>query len=308
MHCLQNTKLSCWPAWVIFKVSTIQELLKKSTLDKVDAKVLLAHLINKHLHWQKSTLISRDTDQLPKALLEEWVLLEKQRAEGHPVAYLIGKKEFFNIELKVAPGVLIPRPETELLVELVIDHVQVSGKKTSRILDLGTGSGAIGLALAKNLPNAQVTCVDVSTEALTIAQENAHLLNLNSVKFIQSNWFDGLTTNLPAGNGIFDVIVSNPPYIAAGDHHLIMGDLRFEPSSALTDDHDGLMAYRTIFKEAPAYLAADGFILVEHGFDQSKPVCQLLQEQNYTNIKAHQDLAGIWRAASANPAASVKLR
>jgi release factor glutamine methyltransferase len=293
---------------VIFKVSTIQELLKKSTLDKVDAKVLLAHLINKHLHWQKSTLISRDTDQLPKALLEEWVLLEKQRAEGHPVAYLIGKKEFFNIELKVAPGVLIPRPETELLVELVIDHVQVSGKKTSRILDLGTGSGAIGLALAKNLPNAQVTCVDVSTEALTIAQENAHLLNLNSVKFIQSNWFDGLTTNLPAGNGIFDVIVSNPPYIAAGDHHLIMGDLRFEPSSALTDDHDGLMAYRTIFKEAPAYLAADGFILVEHGFDQSKPVCQLLQEQNYTNIKAHQDLAGIWRAASANPAASVKLR
>jgi len=288
-------------------VSTIQELLKTSTLDKVDAKVLLAHLIHQHLNWPKSAMNSRDTDQLPQALLEEWVLLEKQRAEGHPVAYLIGKKEFFNIELKVAPGVLIPRPETELLVELTIDHIRSSGKKTPKILDLGTGSGAIGLALAKNLPNAQVTCVDVSAEALTIAQENAGLLNLSSVKFLQSNWFDGLATALPSENCVFDVIVSNPPYIPAGDHHLLMGDLRFEPSSALTDDHDGLMAYRSIFKEATAFLNTDGLILVEHGFDQSKEVCELLQEQNYTNIKAHQDLAGIWRAASANQAASVKL-
>ena len=286
---------------------TIREILFQSTLDKVDAKVLLAHLIDKHLNWPKSALISRDTDALPKTLLNEWTLLEKQRTEGQPVAYLIGKKEFFNIELKVAPGVLIPRPETELLVELTIDHIQSSCKKTPKILDLGTGSGAIGLALAKNLPNAQVTCVDVSAEALQIAQQNARFLNLNSVKFLQSNWFDGLTTNLPAEDCVFDVIVSNPPYIPAGDHHLLMGDLRFEPSSALTDDHDGLMAYRAIFKESPPYLAADGFILVEHGFDQSKQVCQLLQEQNYINIKAHQDLAGIWRVASANRAASVKL-
>jgi release factor glutamine methyltransferase len=288
-------------------VSTIQELLKKSTLDKVDTKALLAHLINKHLNWPKSALISRDTDALPKPLLEEWAALEKQRAEGHPVAYLIGKKEFFNIELKVAPGVLIPRPETELLVELVIDYVQASGKKDPKILDLGTGSGAIGLALAKNLPNSQVTCVDVSAEALTIAQENAHLLNLNSVKFIQSNWFDEVVRVLPTEECLFDVIVSNPPYIRHDDIHLSQGDLRFEPSSALTDDHDGLMAYRSIFKEAVAFLNIDGFILVEHGFDQSKEVCKLLQEQNYINIKAHQDLAGIWRAASANQAASVKL-
>ena len=285
----------------------IREILFQSTLDKVDAKALLAHLINKHLNWPKSAMISRDTDALPKALLDEWTLLEKQRLDGQPVAYLIGKKEFFNIELKVAPGVLIPRPETELLVELTIEHVRSSGKKAPKILDLGTGSGAIGLALAKNLPNAEVTCVDVSAEALKIAQENAQLLNLNSVKLLQSNWFDGLTTNLPAEDCVFDVIVSNPPYIPAGDHHLLMGDLRFEPSSALTDDHDGLMAYRNIFKEAPAYLAGDGFILVEHGFDQSKQVCELLKEQNYINIKAHQDLAGIWRVASANRAASVKL-
>ena len=288
-------------------MSTIQELLKKSTLDKVDAKALLAHLIDKHLNWPKSTLISRDTDELPQPLLEEWIVLEKQRAKGHPVAYLIGKKEFFNIELKVAPGVLIPRPETELLVELVIEHVQVSGKKTSRILDLGTGSGAIGLALSKNLPNSQVTCVDVSAEALKIAQENARLLNLNSVKFIQSNWLDDLAISLPAEECLFDVIVSNPPYIRHDDIHLSQGDLRFEPLSALTDDHDGLMAYRSIFKEAVAFLNPSGLILVEHGFDQSKEVCELLQEQNYINIKAHQDLAGIWRAASANRAASVKL-
>jgi release factor glutamine methyltransferase len=292
---------------VTFKVSTIQELLKKSTLDKVDAKVLLAHLISKHLNWPKSAMISRDTDELPKLLLEEWTALEKQRAEGHPVAYLIGKKEFFNIELKVAPGVLIPRPETELLVELAIDFVQASGRKGPRILDLGTGSGAIGLALAKNLPSSQVTCVDVSAEALTIAQENANLLNLNSVKFIQSNWFDELATALPAEERLFDVIVSNPPYIRHDDIHLSQGDLRFEPSSALTDDHDGLMSYRSIFKEAVTFLNTDGLILVEHGFDQSKEVCALLQEKNYTNIKAHQDLAGIWRAASANRAASVKL-
>ena len=285
----------------------IREILFQSTLDKVDAKALLAHLINKHLNWPKSAMISRDTDALPKALLDEWTLLEKQRLDGQPVAYLIGKKEFFNIELKVAPGVLIPRPETELLVELTIEHVRSSGKKAPKILDLGTGSGAIGLALAKNLPNAEVTCVDVSAEALKIAQENAQLLNLNSVKLLQSNWFDGLTTNLPAEDCVFDVIVSNPPYIPAGDHHLSMGDLRFEPASALTDHHDGLMAYRSIFKEAATFLNTNGLILVEHGFDQSKQVCQLLQEQNYINIKAHQDLAGIWRVASANRAASVKL-
>jgi release factor glutamine methyltransferase len=288
-------------------VSTIQELLKKSTLDKVDAKALLAHLIYKHLNWPKSALISRDTDALPKSLLEEWTAIEQQRTEGHPVAYLIGKKEFFNIELKVAPGVLIPRPETELLVELVIDHVQASGKKLPNILDLGTGSGAIGLALAKNLPNAKVTCVDVSAEALKIAQENAHLLNLNSVKFVQSNWFDDLKKFLSVEERLFDVIVSNPPYIRHDDIHLSQGDLRFEPSSALTDKHDGLNAYRTIFKEAATFLNTDGLIVVEHGFDQSKEVCQLLEEQNFINIKAHQDLAGIWRAASANRAASAKL-
>jgi release factor glutamine methyltransferase len=277
----------------------IQEILFQSTLDKVDAKALLAHLINKHLNWPKSALISRDTDQLPKALLEEWAALEKLRAEGHPVAYLIGKKEFFNIELKVAPGVLIPRPETELLVELVIDFVQASSNKTPRILDLGTGSGAIGLALAKNLPNSQVTCVDVSAEALTIAKENARLLNLNSVKFIQSNWFDELATALPAEECLFDVIVSNPPYIKSGDPHLREGDLRFEPTNALTDHEDGLSPYKIIFNQSKAHLAPRGLLLVEHGYDQSQILKQLLELEGYEDIQTHFDLAGISRALSA---------
>ncbi len=272
----------------------ISELLQTTTLDKVDAKVLLADLINKHLGWPKSSLISRDRDSLPQALLDDWYELEKKRLLGHPVAYLIGKKEFFNIELSVAPGVLIPRPETELLVELVIDFLDSAGHQITapKILDLGTGSGAIGLALAKNIPGSQVTCVDISPEALAIAQKNATLLGLNTVQFHQGSWFDGLTDQ-------FDVIVSNPPYIPAGDEHLSMGDLRFEPSSALTDHDDGLSAYRYIFQQAPAYLKKDGLIVVEHGYDQSEAICQLLSNGQYVDIKAHLDLAGIKRAASA---------
>jgi release factor glutamine methyltransferase len=275
-------------------VPNISELLQTTTLDKVDAKVLLADLINKHLGWPKSSLISRDRDSLPQALLDEWHELEHKRLLGHPVAYLIGKKEFFNIELTVAPGVLIPRPETELLVELVIDFLDSAGHQITapKILDLGTGSGAIGLTLAKNIPRSQVTCVDISSEALAIAQKNATLLGLNTIQFYQGSWFDALTDQ-------FDVIVSNPPYIPAGDQHLSMGDLRFEPSSALTDHDDGLSAYRQIFQQAPAHLKRDGLIVVEHGYDQSEAVCQLLSNGQYIDIKAHLDLAGIKRAASA---------
>lgn len=274
---------------------TIYNILQATALDKVDAKVLLAHLIDKHLGWPKSSLISRDRDSLPQALIDDWLDLEKKRLLGQPVAYLTGKKEFFNIELTVAPGVLIPRPETELLVELVIDFLDLANGcqiSTPKVLDLGTGSGAIGLAIAKNIPRALVTCVDISTDALAIAKRNAESLDLKTVQFHQGSWFDGVTDK-------FDVIVSNPPYIPAGDEHLSMGDLRFEPSSALTDDQDGLNAYRQIFQQAPSHLNAGGLILVEHGYDQSEGVCQLLTDCKFVDIKAHLDLAGIKRAASA---------
>ena len=275
-------------------MSNIIELLQATTLDKVDAKILLADLINKHLGWPKSSLISRDKDPLPQALLDDWHELEQKRLLGHPVAYLIGKKEFFNIELSVAPGVLIPRPETELLVELVIEFLDSADNQipTPKILDLGTGSGAIGLALAKNIPSSQVTCVDISPDALAIAKKNAALLGLNTVQFHEGSWFEGL-------NDQFDVIVSNPPYIPAGDQHLSIGDLRFEPSSALTDHDDGLSAYRQIFQQAPAHIKRGGLVVVEHGYNQSEAVCQLLKNGPYVDIKAHLDLAGIKRAASA---------
>ena len=275
-------------------MSNIIELLQATTLDKVDAKILLADLINKHLGWPKSSLISRDKDPLPQALLDDWHELEQKRLLGHPVAYLIGKKEFFNIELSVAPGVLIPRPETELLVELVIEFLDSADNQvpTPKILDLGTGSGAIGLALAKNILGSQVTCVDISPDALAIAKKNAALLGLNTVQFHEGSWFEGL-------NDQFDVIVSNPPYIPAGDQHLSIGDLRFEPSSALTDHDDGLSAYRQIFQQAPAHIKRGGLVVVEHGYNQSEAVCQLLKNGPYVDIKAHLDLAGIKRAASA---------
>lgn len=273
----------------------IKELLEITPLDKVDAKVLLAHLINKHLNWPKSSLISRDRDPLPDALITEWQALEARRHLGEPVAYIVGKKEFYNIELSVAPGVLIPRPETELLVDLVIEHIRQHAVSSPRILDLGTGSGAIALAIAQNIPHAQVTAVDFSHEALAVAQENAHQLGLEArVSFYQGNWLEALPEIMS-----FDVIVSNPPYIQAGDEHLSQGDLRFEPQTALTDFNDGLSAYTTIISTAKGYLQENGLIALEHGYDQSVAVTNLLTEHGFSDMKVHHDLAGIARAATA---------
>jgi release factor glutamine methyltransferase len=279
-------------------MSSIKELLVKTQLEKIDAKVLLAHLVEKYLQWPKSALISKDTDALPENLLAEWQSLESRRLAGEPVAYILEKKEFFNIELKVAPGVLIPRPETELLVELVIQHIQKKSYESPRILDLGTGSGAIALALATNIPKAQVTAVDISPEALSIAEHNAHLLKLEQqLHFYQGSWFEALPKTKETS--LFDVIVSNPPYIKAQDPHLNAGDLRFEPPGALTDHFDGLNAYRAIFNQAKAFLNHNGMLIVEHGYDQSEKVLELLQKLSYSNIQIHYDLAGIARAASA---------
>lgn len=276
----------------------IKALLATSTLDKVDAKVLMTHLIQKHLNWPKSSLISKDTDALPQELITEWQLLEARRHAGEPIAYILGNKAFYNIELKVAPGVLIPRPETELLVELAMAHIQLRGMTSPRILDLGTGSGAIALAIAQNSPDAIVTAVDFSEQALAIAQENAHLLGLHQqTTFYQGSWFEALPKNNQQHP--FDVILSNPPYIPLGDQHLTEGDLRFEPDSALTDFNDGLSAYRAIISAAKNYLSSHGLIALEHGYDQSKAVIALLQEEGFADIQIHHDLAGIPRAASA---------
>jgi release factor glutamine methyltransferase len=200
------------------------------------------------------------------------------------MAYLVGHREFMGHDFKVAPGVLIPRPETELLVELALERLPPRG----RVLDMGTGSGAIAIALAHTRPDAQVTALDVSPAALDIARANASSLDVD-VRFLHSDWFAAVADET------FDLIVSNPPYIAAGDRHLAEGDLRFEPSGALTDGADGLSALRTIVAGAPSYLAVDGWLLMEHGYDQSAPVQGLLSSRCYGDVQSWHDLAGIAR-------------
>jgi release factor glutamine methyltransferase len=276
-------------------MNTIKELLSNTTLDKVDARVLLAHLIELHLGWPKSSLISKDTDSLPNDVVIAWNSFEKRRLSGEPVAYILGIKSFYNIDLKVAPGVLIPRPETELLVDLALSHIQNQNLQTPHILDLGTGSGAIALAIAKNTPESQLTAVDISQDALSIAQENANLLGLtHQANFLKGSWFEPLQAN-----DQFDLIISNPPYIRSEDPHLSSGDLRFEPVDALTDHIDGLSPYKVIFKEAKQYLSSQGLLLVEHGYDQSSTLTDLLKSNGYQDIQIHFDLAGIARALSA---------
>ena len=282
-------------------MSSVKKLLNNTSLNKVDARVILAHLIGIHLGWPKSALISKDTDELPDQVIKTWQEYEQRRLDGEPVAYILGFKSFYNIDLKVAPGVLIPRPETELLVEITIAHVQkISSNKNNlnhmtKILDLGTGSGAIALALAHNIPKAHITAVDVSLDALKVAQSNAQLLELSDrSEFLHGSWFEPLQESAQ-----FDVIVSNPPYIKADDPHLQEGDLRFEPTNALTDHEDGLRSYKIIFNQAKAHLAPNGLLLVEHGYDQSEALKKLLALEGYRDIQVHFDLAGISRALSA---------
>ncbi len=285
-------------------MKSIKELLNNTSLNKVDARVILGHLIGIHLSWPKSALISKDTDTLPDQVINAWQEYEQRRLNGEPVAYILGFKSFYNIDLQVAPGVLIPRSETELLVEIAIAHIQKisnnqnsqsNHNKSTKILDLGTGSGAIALALAHNIPNTHITAVEVSLDALKIAQTNAQSLGLSDrSEFLHGNWFEPLQESAQ-----FDVIVSNPPYIKAGDPHLQEGDLRFEPTIALTDHEDGLSLYKIIFNQAKAHLAPNGLLLVEHGYDQSETLKHLLALEGYQDIQVHFDLAGISRALSA---------
>lgn len=276
-------------------MANIKELFAKTSLDRTDAKVLMAHVCQKTLGWPKSFLISRDTDELSTDAIELWLELESKRSNGEPVAYLVGHREFHEIDLLVAPGVLIPRPETELLVDIGISEINrlhANNKEKVRVLDLGTGSGAIALALAHAITkikaiNIEVIAIDQSLEALAIAKKNCARLHLDSVvTFKQSNWFEQIELRT------FEIILSNPPYIPLGDSHLNQGDLRFEPESALTDHKDGLEAYRTILNNAHQYLTPNGLLAVEHGFDQGLAIYKLFQEKGFRDIQTIQDLSG----------------
>jgi release factor glutamine methyltransferase len=254
-------------------------------IDNTDVRVLLQHVLKQNL----AHMIAHPEQELSVKQAQHFAELLERRQQGEPVAYLTGKQEFYSLDFKVTPAVLIPRPETELLVDLALEHVSVNRAVT--ILDLGTGSGVIALTIAKQRPLARVVAVDVSSDALAVARSNAVQLNVDNVRFMQGNWFKGLTGER------FDLIVSNPPYVSSGDSHLTQGDLRFEPSIALTDRGDGTHCLRSIIESAPAYLVPGGMLMVEHGYDQGFTCRQLLNETGFHDIFSHPDLAGIMRVS-----------
>lgn len=258
----------------------------RKTIPAAEARLLLGHVLGKPAAWLEA---HRD-DPLSGDAAAQMSALAGRRAAGEPVAYLVGVREFYGRDFSVTPDVLIPRPETELLVDLCKE--KVGAGRTASILDLGTGSGCIAITLALELPQARVTAVDASVAALRVARINAQQLGA-SVEFVGSDWFGAL---LPQG---FDVIVSNPPYVAAGDPHLTDGDLRFEPTDALTDHGDGLAAIRRIVAAAPDWLAPGGWLWLEHGYDQAAAVADLLRGAGLSSPEQHRDLAGIVRCSGA---------
>ena len=249
----------------------------------LEVNLLLQHLLKVNRAW----LISHDRDVLTDDQQQDFYALLQRRLSGEPIAYILGLREFYGLPLKVTPATLIPRPDTETLVEAAFQKISVDVGWD--ILDLGTGTGAVALAIAKHRPSCNLIGLDASVEALAVAIENAQRLDLKNVRFIKSNWFSDLAAER------FNLIVSNPPYIAEGDCHLTQGDLRFEPRSALVSGVDGLDDIRRIIQDAPNYLKPNGWLMLEHGYDQAQSVASLLKEHGFSQIDHTQDLAGTLR-------------
>ncbi|MCX7673103.1 MAG: peptide chain release factor N(5)-glutamine methyltransferase [Thiobacillaceae bacterium] len=262
-----------------------QELGLDPDTARLEAQLLAAHALGVDRAW----LVAHG-EQAPDSGQHQTLtaLLHRRRA-GEPMAYLLGRREFYGMELHVSPAVLIPRPETELLVELALARLPT--ERPGRILDLGTGSGAIALALARARPLATIVAVDRSAAALAVARANAQRLAPARVDFVLGDWY------APLGDQDFDLIVANPPYVAADDPHLQQGDLRFEPREALAAGADGLDALRVIIAGAPAHLRAGGWLLVEHGHEQGAACCALLAQAGFEDIGTWTDLAGLPRVS-----------
>ncbi|GIZ53496.1 peptide chain release factor N(5)-glutamine methyltransferase [Noviherbaspirillum aridicola] len=260
----------------------IGELLRQPPIDPLEARILVSHALG----LTRVQLITRADQPCTEDEALRLASLFRRRIAGEPIAYLVGEREFFGLMLHTTPDVLIPRPETELLVELALQYLPQGG----RVLDLGTGSGAIAIAIAHQRPDAQVTASDRSTAALRIAAANAARHHAR-VAFIESDWYAAIPP------GAFELIVSNPPYIVAGDPHLSQGDLRHEPIDALTDHGDGLGALRQIVAGGAPRLAPGGRLLMEHGYDQASAVRALLQAAGFADVQSWQDLAGIERVS-----------
>jgi release factor glutamine methyltransferase len=251
---------------------------------RLDAQLLLLHVLQRP-DGDRAWLIAHDGDPLAEDQARKFSELCARRAAGEPLAYLVGRKEFFGLPLQVDARVLVPRPDTETLVEWALAVLR--GRKAPRVIDLGTGSGAIALAIQKARPDAQVEAVDRSASALEVARSNAQRLAL-PVQFREADWLDGAA-------GRYDLIASNPPYVAAGDPHL--PELRHEPESALVAGADGLDDIRRIVAAAPAKLAPGGWLLLEHGWDQAEAVRRLLQAAGLAEATSRKDLAGIARCS-----------
>lgn len=246
---------------------------------RAEAELLLGHVMGVSRAW----LIAHADDEVGEAQRTVFEALIARRARGEPVAYLTGMRGFHALELRVTPDVLIPRPETELLVELALERIPSDAGY--RIADLGTGSGAIALAIAQARPDVRVLATDASGAALDVARANANALKLTNVEFAQGDWCAALGEACD-----FDLIVSNPPYIAEGDPHLHDGDLRFEPRAALASGPDGLDAIRAILRDAHTHLRGGGWLLFEHGFEQGAAVRALLEQSGYRGVFTAHDL------------------
>ena len=251
---------------------------------RIDAEILIGHITKQPLSW----LISYGDSIASAEHIKQFYQLVNERQAGQPIAYLIGERDFWTLSLNVDRNVLIPRPDTETLVEAALPLITNSADTS--ILDLGTGSGAIALSIAKELSKAKVTAVDVHSNALNVAKKNAVKNNISNVSFIQSNWFESLDDSLQ-----FDLIASNPPYIEPNDPHLNQGDLRFEPTTALVAKENGLADLSNIIQTAPEFLKDNGWLIVEHGYNQASAVDSLFKQYGFTQISLHKDLNNLAR-------------
>ncbi len=264
---------------------TLSELLRTSGIDLIDARALMRMLLGVN----DAYLIAHGSDVLAPNEQACYRALVARRVAGEPIAYILGEREFYSRTFKVTPAVLIPRPETELLVDLALECL--SRDRESSVLDLGTGSGCIAISIALECRTAHVVAVDQSREALQLARLNARCLVTNNVECRESNWFHAV------GDQRFNVMVSNPPYVAAGDAHLQQGDLRFEPQTALVAGIDGLDCIRVIVAGARAHLVPGGWLLFEHGYNQASRCRALLTDAGFAEVQSWRDLAGFERVS-----------